>query len=214
MAEAIAPGGTPGVPKKSSNSLKCLARDFLDRDEPRNPTPITANEAKPSPTVPPTNPSKHMVTQLLHPSAPMKTIRHTVNIPSQLDELIKERSQDFRSLSAYLMALCFTDMLYLPRRRIAQAFANASWRQQNRAIENILALREHGWNGVDLQAVAQLEEAASKCLNEGDWLLDQIAEELAYTRGADLRPYLNSPARGNQLRNTRDVASIAVAKRR
>ena len=155
-----------------------------------------------------------MVTQLLHPSAPMKTIRHTVNIPSQLDELIKERSQDFRSLSAYLMALCFTDMLYLPRRRIAQAFANASWRQQNRAIENILALREHGWNGVDLQAVAQLEEAASKCLNEGDWLLDQIAEELAYTRGADLRPYLNSPARGNQLRNTRDIASIAVAKRR
>jgi len=117
----------------------------------------------------------------------MKTIRHTVNIPNQMEELLKERSRDFRSLSGYLVGLCFTDMLYLPRRPFAKAFANASWRQQMRAVENILTLREHGWNGINLQTVIQLEEAAGKCLKKGDWLVDHIEEELAYVRGADLR---------------------------
>jgi hypothetical protein len=137
----------------------------------------------------------------------MKTIRHTVNIPHQLEELVKERSRDFRSLSGYLVGLCFTDMLYLPRRQIAKAFANASWRQQIRAVENIITLREHGWNGVNLQTVVQLEEASAQCLKKGDWLIDHIDEELAYMRGADLRPYLNSPPHSDQLLNKRHRAN-------
>ena len=81
----------------------------------------------------------------------MKMIRHTVNVPNEMEPLLNERIQDFRSLSAYLLALCFTDTLYLPKRPIAKAFAHASWSQQARAIENILTLRKHGWKGVDLQ---------------------------------------------------------------
>ena len=119
----------------------------------------------------------------------MKTIRHTVNVPGQIEELLNERSQDFRSLSSYFVALCFTDALYLPKRPIAKAFANASWQQQQRAIENILTLRKEGWRGVDLQphldAVTQVENVAIKCLKKGDWLLDHIEEELAFMRGAD-----------------------------
>jgi hypothetical protein len=128
-----------------------------------------------------------MISELLHHAAPMKTTRHTVNIPHQLAELVKERSRDFRSLSGYLVGLCFNDMLYLPRRPLAKAFANANWHQQIRAVENILTLREHGWNGVNQQAVIQLQEAAANCLKTGDWLLDHIEEELAYSRGADRR---------------------------
>ncbi len=67
----------------------------------------------------------------------MKTIRHTVNVPAQME---------------------------LPKRPIAKAFANASWQQQHRAIENILTLRKEGWRGVDLQphfdAVTQVENVA------------------------------------------------------
>ena len=82
-------------------------------------------------------------------------------------------------------------MLYLPKRPIAKAFANASWQQQQRAIENILTLRKHGWSGVDLQphldAVTQVENIAIKCLKKGDWLLDLVKEVGAFMRGADFR---------------------------
>jgi len=121
----------------------------------------------------------------------MKTIRHTVNVPGQMEELLNERTRDFRSLSGYFVALCFTDMLYLPKRPIAKAFANASWQQQQRAIENILTLRKEGWRGVDLQlhldALTQVEKVAVKSLKKGDWLLDHIEGELAFMRGADFR---------------------------
>ena len=85
-------------------------------------------------------------------------------------------------------------MLYLPKRPIAKAFANASWQQQHREIENILTLRKEGWRGVDLQphfdAVTKVENVAIKCLKKGDWLLDHIEEELAFMRGADFhRPF-------------------------
>jgi hypothetical protein len=121
----------------------------------------------------------------------MKTIRHTVNIPGQMEQLLNERIKDFRSLSGYFVALCFTDLLYLPKRPIARAFANASWQQQHRAIENLASLRKHGWKGVNLRlhfdAVTQVEKVAMKSLKQGDWLLDRIEEELAFMRGADLR---------------------------
>ena len=97
----------------------------------------------------------------------MKTIRHTVNVPSEMESLLNERIQDFRSLSGYFVSLGFTDMLYLPKRPIAKAFANASWQQQHRAIENIMTLRKHGWRGVDLNlhfdAATQVEKVAVKC---------------------------------------------------
>ena len=119
----------------------------------------------------------------------MKTIRHTVNVPGQMEEFLAERIQDFRSLSGYFVALGFTDNLYLPKRPIAKAFANASWQQQHRAIENILTLRKEGWRGVDLQlhldALTQVEKVAVKSLKKGDWLLDHIEGELAFMRGAD-----------------------------
>ena len=119
----------------------------------------------------------------------MKTKRHTVNVPGQMEELLNERIRDFRSLSGYFVALSFTDTLYLPKRPIAKAFANASWQQQRRAIENILALRKEGWKGVDLQlhvdALTQVEKVAIKCLKKGDWVLDHIEGELAFMRGAD-----------------------------
>ena len=121
----------------------------------------------------------------------MKTIRHTVNVPSEMKELLNERIRDFRSLSGYFVSLAFTDLLYLPKRPIAKAFANASWQQQRRAIENIGALRKHGWRGVNLQlhfdAINEVEKVAAKCLQKNDWLLDHIEEELAFMRGADLR---------------------------
>src|ERR1700747_2340177 len=92
----------------------------------------------------------------------MKTIRHTVNVPGELEPLINDRVRDFRSLSGYFVGLCFTDLLYLPKRPIAKAFANASWQQQKRAIDNLVTLRKHGWKGVNLQvhfdAVTQAEE--------------------------------------------------------
>ena len=119
----------------------------------------------------------------------MKTIRHTVNVPGEMEPLLNERIQDFRSLSGYFVSLGFTDMLYLPKRPIAKAFANASWQQQHRAIENILTLRKEGWRGVDLQlhfdAFTQVEKVAIKCLKKGDWLLDHVEGELAFMRGAD-----------------------------
>jgi hypothetical protein len=46
----------------------------------------------------------------------MKTIRHTVNVPSQMEKLLSERIQDYRSLSSYFVSLGFTDALYLPKR--------------------------------------------------------------------------------------------------
>jgi len=119
----------------------------------------------------------------------MKTIRHTVNVPAQMEQLLSERIQDFRSLSGYFVALCFTDTLYLPKRPIAKAFANASWSQQEHAIENIITLRENGWKGINLQlhfdAVTQVQKVAAKCLKKGDWLHDHIEEELAFMRSAD-----------------------------
>src|SRR5438874_12213242 len=100
----------------------------------------------------------------------MKTIRHTVNVPGQMEELLNERIRDFRSLSGYFVALSFTDMLYLPKRPIAKAFSNASWQQQERAIENIIRLRKHGWRGVDLNlhfdAATQVEKVAVNCLEK------------------------------------------------
>ncbi|MGH7935968.1 MAG: hypothetical protein ACREF8_03050 [Chthoniobacterales bacterium] len=121
----------------------------------------------------------------------MKTIRHTVNVPGQMEQLLNDRIEDFRSLSGYFVALCFADMLYLPKRPIAKAFANASWQQQRRAIESLVNLRKHGWKGVNLQVhfdvVTQVEKVAQKCLKKDDWLLDRIEEELAFMRGADLR---------------------------
>ena len=121
----------------------------------------------------------------------MKTIRHTVNVPGQMEQLLNERIKDFRSLSGYFVALCFTDLLYLPKRPIARSFANASWQQQHGAIENLISLRTHGWKGVNLRlhfdAVTQVEKVALKSLKQGDWLLDRIEEELAFMRGADLR---------------------------
>lgn len=121
----------------------------------------------------------------------MKTIRHTVNIPGHMEQLINERAQDHRSLSGYFVGLCFTDTLYLPKRPIAKDFANANWQEQRRAIDNIVTLRKHGWKGVNLQlhfdAVTQVEKAAANCLHEGDWVLDHITEELAFMRGAQLR---------------------------
>jgi hypothetical protein len=102
-----------------------------------------------------------------------------------------ERIRDFRSLSDYFVALCFTDTLYLPKRPIAKAFANASWQQQHRAIENILTLHKEGWRGVDLQlhfdALTQVEKAAVKSLKKGDWLLDHIEEEIAFMRREGFR---------------------------
>jgi len=121
----------------------------------------------------------------------MKTIRHTINLPTQLEPILSSRMRDFRSLSAYFVTLCFTDALYLPKRPIAKAFVNASSSQQEIAIENIVSLRDHGWKGVNLQvhleAVSQLKNVAAKCLKEGDWLLDHIEEELAFLRGENLR---------------------------
>jgi len=121
----------------------------------------------------------------------MKTIRHTVNVPGQMEEFLAERIQDFRSLSGYFVALGFTANLYLPKRPIAKAFANANWQQQRRAIENIITLRKHGWKGVNLQlhldAISQVEKVALKCLKKGDWLLDHVEEELAFMQGADFR---------------------------
>jgi len=121
----------------------------------------------------------------------MKTIRHTVNVPGQMEELLNERIQDFRSLSGYFVSLGFTDLLYLPKRPIAKAFANASWQQQLRAIQNIATLRKHGWRGVNLQlhfdAINEVEKVGAKCLKKGDWLLDHIEEELAFMRGSDFR---------------------------
>ena len=121
----------------------------------------------------------------------MKTIRHTVNIPGEMEQLIHERAQGYRSLSSYFVALSFTDTLYLPKRPIARAFANANWQEQRRAIGEIVTLRKHGWNGVNLKihfdAVTQVEKAAAKCLQEGDWVRNHIAEELAFMRGAELR---------------------------
>src|SRR4051812_2987941 len=121
----------------------------------------------------------------------MKTIRHTVNVPAEMEQLLNDRLADFRSLSGYFVALCFTDLLYRPKRPIAKAFANASWQQQRRAIESLVSLRQHGWRGVNLQvhfdAVTQVEKMARKCLKADDWLLDRIEEELAFMRGADLR---------------------------
>ena len=35
----------------------------------------------------------------------MKTIRHTVNVPDQMEQLLNERIQDFRSLSGYFVSL-------------------------------------------------------------------------------------------------------------
>ena len=119
----------------------------------------------------------------------MKTIRHTVNVPGEMEPLLKERIQNFRSLSGYFVALSFTDTLYLPKRPIAKAFANASWQQQQLAIENIITLRKHGWKGVDLKlhfdAATQVEKVARNCLKKGDWVLDHIEQELAFMRGAD-----------------------------
>ena len=121
----------------------------------------------------------------------MKTIRHTVNVPAQMEQLLKERIQDYRSLSSYFVSLGFTDALYLPKRPIAKAFSNASWQQQEGAIENIITLRKHGWRGVDLNlhfdAGTQVEKVAVKCLKKGDWVLDHLEEELAFMRGADFR---------------------------
>lgn len=121
----------------------------------------------------------------------MKTIRHTVNVPGQMEELINARAEDCRSLSSYFVALAFTDLLYLPKRPIARSFANASWQQQQRAIENLVSVRKGGWKGLNLQvhfdAVTQVEKVAKKSLKEGDWLLDRIDEELSFMRGADLR---------------------------
>jgi hypothetical protein len=122
---------------------------------------------------------------------PMKTTRHTINVPAEMEQLLNDRIRDFRSLSAYFVALCFTDLLYLPKRPIAKAFANASWQQQRRAIESLVTLRKQGWKGVNLKvhfdAVTQVEKVAQKCLKPDDWLLDHIQEELAFMRGADLR---------------------------
>lgn len=121
----------------------------------------------------------------------MKTIRHTVNVPSQMEELLKERIEDYRSLSGYFVSLGFTDALYLPKRPIAKAFSNASWQQQEKAIENIVTLRKHGWRGVDLNlhfdAATQVEKVAVKCLKKGDWVLDHLEEELAFMRGTGFR---------------------------
>ena len=121
----------------------------------------------------------------------MKTIRHTVNVPSEMKDLLNERIRDFRSLSGYFVSLAFTDLLYLPKRPIAKAFDNASWQQQLNAIENIVGLRKHGWKGVNLQlhldAVKQVEKVAAKCLKRGDWVLDHIEEEVGFMQGADLR---------------------------
>ena len=121
----------------------------------------------------------------------MKTIRHTVNVPGEMEPLLNDRSRDFRSLSSYFVALCFTDVLYLPKRPIAKAFANSTWQQQRRTIEDMITLRKHGWKGVNdqlhIEAVTQAEKVAAKCLKPGAWLLDHMEEELAFMRGADLR---------------------------
>ena len=121
----------------------------------------------------------------------MKTIRHTVNVPGQMEPLLNDRVEDFRSLSGYFVSLCFTDLLYMPKRPIAKAFANASWQQQQRAIQNLVTLRKNGWKGVNLQvhfdAVTQVENVARKCLKADDWVLSRLEEELAYMRNAVLR---------------------------
>jgi hypothetical protein len=121
----------------------------------------------------------------------MKTIRHTVNVPGEMEPLLNDRAQDFRSLSGYFVSLCFTDLLYLPKRPIAKAFANASWQQQQRAIASIVTLRKHGWKGVNLglhvDAGTQVENVARNCLKADDWVLGRLEEELAFMRGTDLR---------------------------
>ncbi len=121
----------------------------------------------------------------------MKTIRHTVNVPGEMEELINDRLHDFRSLSGYFVSLCFTDLLYLPKRPIAKAFANANWQQQHLAIESLATIRKHGWKGLDVRlhvdAGTQVEKIAVKCLKQGNWLLRHLEGELAFMRGTDLR---------------------------
>src|SRR3954465_8545244 len=114
----------------------------------------------------------------------MKTIRHTVNVPGQMEPLINARTGDFRSLSSYFVAIAFTDLLYLPKRPIAKAFANASWQQQRRAIQALATLRKQGWKGVNLKlhfdAVTQVEKVAQKCLKPDDWFLVHIQDSLVF----------------------------------
>ena len=109
-----------------------------------------------------------------------------------MEQLLKERIQDYRSLSAYFVALGFTGALYLPKRPIAKAFANASWQQQQRAIENIITLRKHGWKGVNMQlhldAVSQVEKVAMNRSEEGRLGARSHRGELSFMRGADFRP--------------------------
>ena len=105
--------------------------------------------------------------------------------------LLDETEYASTGLNLFNLSLCFTDLLYMPKRPIAKAFANASWQQQQRAIQNLVTLRKNGWRGVNLQvhfdAVTQAEKVAANCLKEGDWVYDKISEELAFMRGADLR---------------------------
>jgi len=114
-----------------------------------------------------------------------------------MEQLLSERIQDYRSLSSYFVSLGFTDALYLPKRPIAKAFSNASWEQQERAIENIVTLRRHGWRGVDLKlhldAATQVEKVAVNCLKKGDWVLDHMEEDLAFDAGRGL-PSLSGAA--------------------
>ena len=53
----------------------------------------------------------------------MKTIRHTGYVPAKMEQLLKERIEDYRSLSSYFVSLGFT-ALYLPKRPIAKAFSS------------------------------------------------------------------------------------------
>ena len=66
-----------------------------------------------------------------------------------------------------------------------------SAQSQEKAIENIITLRKHGWRGVDLKlhldAATQVEKVAVRYLKKGDWVLDHMEEELAFMRGTDFR---------------------------
>ena len=74
----------------------------------------------------------------------------------------------------------------------AKAFSNPSWEQQERAIENIITLRKHGWRGVDLKlhldAATQVEKVAVKSLKKGDWVLEHMEERTRLHAGHRFPP--------------------------
>jgi hypothetical protein len=58
---------------------------------------------------------------------------------------------------------CTSTNITPEKRPIAKAFANASWQQQRRAIENMINLRKHGWKGVNMQLLLDAVALTRNC---------------------------------------------------